>query len=122
MFQEYWQQIDEILGRITGGGKTSGVAGLVLVGSGLPGYAGGNPPDVEHLFAKAEAAEKLADGRTLMTLMEQLRLVGPGRDFSCAIITTTALVNVSCNRFASSKPCRLTTDEFIYTMQLSSSA
>ncbi len=55
------------------------VAGLVLVGAGLPGYAGENPPEVERLFAEAEAAGQRGDGRTVMTLMEQLWLVGPER-------------------------------------------
>ena len=53
---------------------------LVLVGSGLPGHAGENPPQVEELFARADAAIASGDSPLALTLLERLWLVGPGRD------------------------------------------
>ncbi len=53
---------------------------LVLVGSGFPGYDGGNPPPVEELFRQVDTA--IASGATLqaLTLLQRLWLVGPRRD------------------------------------------
>lgn len=55
-------------------GRTRNVNGRTYVI--LGGWIWSN---IERLFAEAEAAEQRGDGRTVMMLMEQLWLVGPGR-------------------------------------------
>lgn len=60
----------------------SRVDGLVLVGSGVPGYEASNPPHVENLLVEADQALEQGDTRRFMHLMEQLWLVGPGRQIA----------------------------------------
>ncbi|WP_243239248.1 alpha/beta fold hydrolase [Sulfobacillus harzensis] len=55
------------------------VEGLVLVGSGVPGYNAANPPEVEALFAQADAAFNQGEIDRAMALTERLWLVGPKR-------------------------------------------
>lgn len=52
---------------------------LVLVGSGLPGHEANNPPGVEDLFARVDAAFAREDVAEAFSLLEQLWLVGPSR-------------------------------------------
>ncbi len=58
------------------------VDGLVLVGSGVPGYQASNPPHVETLFMQADHAWEQGDTPRYMDLMEQLWLVGPNRQLA----------------------------------------
>ncbi len=53
---------------------------LVLVASNLPGYEGGNPPQVEELLRATDDAIASGESRQALALMERLWLVGPGRD------------------------------------------
>ena len=55
------------------------IEGLVLVGSGVPGYFPENPPEVEALFSEADAAFEQGDSPRALALMERLWLVGPNR-------------------------------------------
>lgn len=55
------------------------VAGLVLVGPGVPGYRFDNPPEVDDLFERTEAAFAKEDIDEALALTEQIWLVGPGR-------------------------------------------
>ncbi len=53
---------------------------LALVASNLPGFEGGNPPEVQELLSAADDAVASGDSRRALALMERLWLVGPGRD------------------------------------------
>lgn len=55
------------------------VHGLVLVGSGVPGYHAENPPEVEKLFVEADAAFAQNDVTRGLAIMERIWLVGPTR-------------------------------------------
>lgn len=55
------------------------VARLVLVGSGLPGFEGENPPQVLRMFEEVDEALARDDAPRALSLMEQLWLIGPRR-------------------------------------------
>lgn len=55
------------------------VLGLVLVGTGVPGFHGENPAAVEALFLEADRALTSGDAGRYLALMESLWLIGPAR-------------------------------------------
>ncbi len=55
------------------------VAKMVLVGPGVPGYHGHNPPHVEREFRRADEAWDRGDTTDFLSRMEALWIIGPGR-------------------------------------------
>lgn len=56
------------------------VVGLVLSGSGVPGYAFDIPPDIAKLFSDADEAFRRDDVGRALEILERTWLIGPGRE------------------------------------------
>lgn len=61
------------------------VAKMVLVGPGVPGYRGKDPPQVEREFRRADEAWQRGDTPDFLSRMEALWLIGPERTWIPAI-------------------------------------